>query len=550
MTNKSIAILSNVNMNALIRMLAKDNSIYQPEGYGNELGIMMNPESSYHAFAPDITFLLMDLCELVNHETEEARSQNIIHSWFVTLEKCLKSDKIYYVNDGFYFSVESEMLKNTDIRERIEGLWRVKLEELCSKNANVRVFPYRQLILSMGSENAFSMKMWYMGKILLSSEAQKRLIEIILHKVKLESRIPKKVLLLDLDNTLWGGLAGEQEHTPIVLSDEHTGGAYKNLQRVIAHMQRQGVILGIVSKNNEDDAEKILTSHPHMVLKTTDFAIKKINWLPKNENIVSIAKELNLGLDSFVFFDDNPQERLLVQQMLPQVTVPEFPKKPEELATCMIQIFGEYFEKTTLTQEDLEKTKQYADNARRQELQDKIMSGNGNYEEYLETLNIKIVRERSKEHVNRLLDLLNKTNQFNLMTIRHSLGDLEKILNDANKRVFIYRVQDCFGDYGIVAAVIVSIRETVSVVEEFVMSCRIMGKNIEMGIISDVENALLQEGCKEILGCFSPTEKNKPVKNLYERLGYKKCLEENGKLYFRIELKQDIKRNFVGTIVS
>ena len=178
------------------------------------------------------------------------------------------------------------------------------------------------------------------------------------------------------------------------------------------------------------------------------------------------------------------------------------------------------------------------------------MSGNGNYEEYLETLNIKIVRERSKEHVNRLLDLLNKTNQFNLMTIRHSLGDLEKILNDANKRVFIYRVQDCFGDYGIVAAVIVSIRETVSVVEEFVMSCRIMGKNIEMGIISDVENALLQEGCKEILGCFSPTEKNKPVQNLYERLGYKKCLEENGKLYFRIELKQDIKRNFVGTIVS
>ena len=550
MTEKSVAILSNVNMNALIRILSKNISTYHPEGYGNELGIMMNPESSYHTFAPDITFLFMDLCELLNHETEETVCKNIIHSWFASLLKCMKSDKIYYVNDGVYFSTEYEMLGNTDVRERIECLWRTELDELCSQNANVRVFPYRQLILSTGIENAFSMKMWYMGKILLGSEAQKRLVQIILHKVKIESRFPKKVLLLDLDNTLWGGLAGEQEHQPIALSDDHLGGAYKNLQRVISQMQRQGVILGIVSKNNESDAEKILMNHPHMVLKSTDFAIKKINWLPKNENILSIAKELNLGLDSFVFFDDNPQERLLVQQMLPQVTVPEFPKEPEELAPCMIQIFREYFEKAALTQEDFEKTKQYADNAKRQALQDKMMSAAGNFEEYLKTLEIRIIRENSEEHINRLLDLLNKTNQFNLTTIRHVLGDLKQTLNDADKRVFLYRVQDCFGDYGIVAAIIVSVQETTAVIEEFVMSCRIMGKNIEMGIISDVEACLLKEGCRDILGCFYPTAKNKPVENLYDRLGYKKYTEENGKLYYKKELTQNIERDFVGIIVS
>ena len=550
MTNKSIAILSNVNMNALVRILAKDTLIYQPEGYGNELGILMNSESSYHAFAPDITFLLMDLCELVNHETEEAQSRDLIHSWFDTLKKCLKSDKIYYVNDGFYFSVESELLENTDVRERVEDIWRAELKELCSQHTNVRVFPYRQLILSMGSESAFSMKMWYMGKILLSTEAQKKLAQIILHKVKLESRVPKKVLLLDLDNTLWGGLAGEHEITPIELSDEHIGGAYKNLQRVIAQVQRQGVILGIVSKNNENDAENLLMNHSHMILKSDDFAIKKINWLPKNENIISIAKELNLGLDSFVFFDDNPQERLLIKQMLPQVTVPEFPEKPENLAPCMIQIFREYFEKAALTQEDFEKTKQYADNAKRQALQDKMMNGAGSFDEYLKTLEIKIIRENPEEYTNRLLDLLNKTNQFNLTTIRHEHGDLKDILNHTDKRVFLYRIQDCFGDYGIVAAVIVSVEGTTATIDEFVMSCRVMGKNIEMGIVSDVETSLLQEGCKDIIGCFSPTKKNMPVENLYDRLGYKKYIEEDGKQLYRNDLSQNTKYHFVGTIIS
>ena len=146
-----------------------------------------------------------------------------------------------------------------------------------------------------------------MGKILHTNEAQKRIAENISHCVQLVTRVSKKVLLLDLDNTLWGGIAGEHEHTPIVLSEDHAGLAYKNLQRVISLMKNAGVVLGVVSKNNEDDALELIRNHPHMVLREEDFAVKKINWESKHINIQKIAEELNLGLDSFVFFDDNPE---------------------------------------------------------------------------------------------------------------------------------------------------------------------------------------------------------------------------------------------------
>ena len=540
--SRRIALLSNVNMNAVIRSLKDEMQVYETEGYGNELGILLNPASSYHAFNPEITFLVPDLLELVEHDLQGQDSEARMDSWFEGFENAMESTCVYYISDAYLWGAELDAAEPLTGRAVLETLWNGKLQKLCARHPNVRVLPYHRMISMLGEENAFSPKMWYMGKMPLSGEAGKRLAALIADKVRLESRTPKKVLVLDLDNTLWGGLAGEHDNSPILLSDDHSGLAYKNLQRVILQMQRQGVILAIVSKNNPEDAEELMRSHPHMVLRPEYFACKKINWNPKNENIAELAEELNVGLDSIVFWDDNPQERMLVSQFLPQVTVPKFPDKPEELAPAMTEIFHTYFEKTVLTAEDLEKTKQYADNAKRSELQ----RNTGNFADYLKQLQIVLTRVKPTECISRLEAMFNKTNQFNLTTRRHDLGEVERRVRDEKKRIFVYRVSDCFGDSGIVAAVVVDAAEPIPVIEEFIMSCRVMGKNIEQGILGDVERSLRQEGARAIRGIYIPTAKNKPVSQLYEQMGYTECASDGEKKIYELDLDKIPPREFVG----
>lgn len=536
MAEKKIALLSNVNMNFVIRMLGKETPVYAAEGYGNELGSMMNPASSYHEFAPEITFLVMDLMELLEHDLDLERARSRMAGWFATLEGAIKEDCVYYISDAYLWGVELTVCQEVGHRTALEGCWLEALEQLCARRQNVRILPYHHMIEELGERNAFSLKMWYMGRILLSNEAQKSLYELIRHKLALEGRVAKKVLLLDLDNTLWGGLAGEAEHTPVQLSEEHGGLCYKNLQRVILQMQRQGVLLGIVSKNNREDAMSILQEHPHMLLRPDCFVAMRINWQPKHENILEIARELNLGVDSFVFWDDNPTERHLIQEMLPQVVVPDFPDKAEELAPSMAAIYKDYFEKAALTSEDVLKTKQYAANAERSRLAESAVS----FADYLKQLKIIIRRVPAAAHTERLTQLVNKTNQFNLTTKRYELAGIQRLVTDPAKRVYLYQTEDCFGDNGIVAAVIVALPQQgqdggpdgagngdpglsdMPLIEEFVMSCRVMGKNIEYGILEDVEQDLLAAGYGSLRGLYYKTPKNRPVEKLYKQAGYER----------------------------
>ncbi len=541
-----IAVLSNVNMNFAVRMLAKelaaaepDTALYQPEGYGNELGTLLDASSSYEAFAPDITFLIMDVLEAVDHDPDAGSER--IESWFSSLKAALHAERLYYVSDAFLWGPEAEILRGDDCRGALEYRWQECLRALCAQCPNVRILPYRHVIEEMGAENAFSLKMWYMGRILHTNEAQKRIVELLLHIIRLQRRIPKKVLLLDLDNTLWGGLAGEADHTPIVLSGEHTGLMYRNLQRVIAGMQKQGVLLGIVSKNNEKDAMDIISSHPQMVLRPEDFVAMKINWRPKPENITEIARELNLGLDSFVFWDDSPAERTLVKASLPQVTVPDFPDRPEELTEAMVRIYRQYFEQAAVTSEDRQKTRQYAENAKRSALKTQALD----FASYLRQLAMEISRESPEANSERLTQLVNKTNQFNLTTKRYEPSAMQGLLQDAGKRVYLYRVKDCFGDNGIVAAVIVDLTEAVPMIDTFVMSCRVMGRNIENAIIEDIERELYRQGYTSLRAKYLPTAKNRPVENLFEKLDYRiLAADKTGEKLYEITLAPDRRRDY------
>lgn len=543
-----IAVLSNVNMNVLIRLLAREANVdvYEPEGYGNELGILYDRSSSYYTFDTHVTFLLMDLMELTGGEMEPDIAAERIGTWFRQLSGALDPQKIYYVSDAYLWGYGPETAGDYGIKRRIENIWMECLDKLIKEHDNVRAFPYAHMIEQMGEENAFSRKMWYMGRILLSNDAQKRLCSLLLHKAGIEERTPRKILFLDLDNTLWGGLAGENDITPVNLSEDHSGLAYKNLQRVISQMQKQGVLLGIVSKNNPRDALDIIENHPHMVLRGDSFAVKKINWDSKDKNITDACAGLNIGVDSAVFFDDNPSERELVKNMLPDVAVPDFPDRPEDLAEAMIEIYHEFFEKAFVTAEDLNKTKQYAQNAKRDEFLKKAES----FEDYLKGLEMSLIRENPKTGAERFLQLVNKTNQFNLTTVRYTAAELAEILESLQKRAFLYRVTDKFGDNGQVAALIVDVSGDVPVIEEFTMSCRVMGKHIEHAIITDVERNLSEEGFERLRGIYIPTAKNAPVANLYDELGYTKCRNRNdGGSEYEIEIAKAPKRVYHVTTV-
>lgn len=536
-----IAVLSNVNMNVLIRMLKKeaDVEVYEPEGYGNELGTLYDGGSSYHAFDPEITFLLMDLMELIGSEMEPGIAAERTGTWFGQLSGALDPKRIYYISDAYLWGYGPETAGDYGIKRRIENIWMECLDKLLEAHGNVRAFPYARMIEQMGEENAFSKKMWYMGKILLGNDAQRRLCGLLLHKAKLEERIPRKILFLDLDNTLWGGLAGENDITPVNLSEDHSGLAYKNLQRVILQMQKQGVLLGIISKNNIQDAMDIIENHPHMVLRGDAFAVKKINWDSKDKNIAEACAELNIGVDSAVFFDDNPSERELVKSMLPDVAVPDFPDRPEDLAEAMTEIYHEFFEKAYVTDEDLNKTKQYAQNAGRNEL----LKNAESFEDYLKGLEMSLIRENPGAGADRFLQLVNKTNQFNLTTKRYTAAELSEILESAGKRTFLYRVTDKFGDNGQVAALIVDVSGDEPVIEEFAMSCRVMGRHIEHAIITDVEQQLSEEGFRRLKGIYIPTAKNTPVAKLYDELGYTKCRDRSdGGAEYEIEIAKAPKR--------
>ncbi len=538
MLKHKTALLSNVNMDFTVRMLKKEVSVYEPEGYGNELGTLMNPESSYYAFGAETTFLILDLAELLGHDMEPSRAEALAGTWFHSFENAMKDETVYYISDAYLWCPEEAVFYDSGRKQALEHIWQKGLEALAERHGNVRILPYRRMIEKLGEENAFSRKMWYMGRIPLSAKAQERLCGLVLEKLRTEYGTSKKVLALDLDNTLWGGLAGEAEHTPVVLSDDRRGLAYKNLQRVILQMQRQGVLLAIISKNNEEDALHILENHPHMVLRPECFAAIRINWKPKNENLLEIAEELNLGTDSFVFWDDSVQERQLIKETIPQAAVPDFPENPELLAEAMGDIYRKYFDKPVLTGEDLQKTRQYAQNAKRSRLRETASS----FDEFLKQLQIVLHREDPAENQERLGQLLNKTNQFNLTSNRFTPQQLSQMLKSNQKRIYLYRVTDRFGDNGLTAAAIADISRKTPVITDFVMSCRIMGRNIEYAIIEDIERDLKDQGFSSLQGIYAPTAKNKPVAELYDRLGYGLAAEEQGRLIYETTLPSRAKR--------
>ena len=340
----------------------------------------------------------------------------------------------------------------------------------------------------------------------------------------------KKCLVLDLDNTLWGGVLGEDGVAGIRLGGDYPGNAYLLFQQSILELAKGGVILAVCSKNNIEDVREIWQSHPANLIREEHFAARRINWQDKATNICELAAELNIGLDSIVFIDDNPTERELVQGTLPAVVVPDFPPHPYLLPVFIQDVTEKYFTVYSLTEEDRNKTEQYKIKAQR----DQAKALFADFDDYLRNLQIQLsIAEVTPLTMERAAQMTQKTNQFNLTTKRYTVADLQGFFNQGAK-IFTLGVRDRFGDNGITGLMIVLFNtDRYAVIDTLLMSCRVLGKGIETAFVNHVLSLLFQMGIQEITASYLPTTKNGQVADFYERIGFQTVAP--GNYIFRVE---------------
>ena len=325
----------------------------------------------------------------------------------------------------------------------------------------------------------------------------------------------KKCVVLDLDNTLWGGVIGDDGLDGILLGNGAEGEAFVAFQEYLKSLVDRGILLAVCSKNEEAAAQEPFLKHPAMRLRLDDIVCFRANWENKANNLRQVAATLNIGLDSLVFVDDNPCERELVRSLVPEVTVPEMPADPSEYPATLAS--GCYFEAAFLSKEDMAKTRQYQENAQRETARG-VASDIG---EFLRDLEMEAdCGPADTFYLPRMTQLLAKTNQFHPTTTRTSEAELTALAADPRAWVHWFSLRDRFGDHGLVSVVVLRLEDDAMAIDSWAMSCRVFSRGLEELIFLEIARASRNLGVRRLIGRYLPTSKNQSVANLYERLGF------------------------------
>jgi len=334
----------------------------------------------------------------------------------------------------------------------------------------------------------------------------------------------RRCLILDLDNTLWGGVIGDDGLEGIRIGQgDPAGEAHLSLQRLALDLRSRGIVLAVCSKNEDEIARRAFREHPEMLLKENHVAVFQANWNDKATNIKAIAQELSLGLESMVFLDDNPAERQLIRQMLPEVAVPELPSDPAAFSRTLAA--AGYFEAVVFSEDDLRRADFYQDNARRVSLQKQA----GDLESYLASLAMEITFQPFDETGRaRIAQLINKSNQFNLTTKRYTEAQVAAMQHDPSYFTLQVRLSDAFGDNGMISVVICRrATEDVWEIDTWLMSCRVLGRRVENMVLKKILDQAKKDGIRKLLGTYTPTDRNKLVQEHYPKLGFHLVETEN-----------------------
>ena len=368
---------------------------------------------------------------------------------------------------------------------------------------------------TIGMRHWFDPERWFSYKIASTVEGTFAIATSLTALVGAIYGRSRKVLVLDLDNTLWGGVIGDDGVDKLLIGRETPmAEAYTAFQEYCLQLRNRGILLAVCSKNNEDVAQAGF-AHPDSVLKLEHFSAFKANWNPKHEKILAIAQELNLGVDSFVFVDDNPAERAIVEAQIPGIAVPNVGSEVAKYPSILNA--GRYFEPVSLGKEDIARAQLYAENSQRVKLEQKF----ANYGEYLDSLEMTAeIDVFNATYLERIAQLTNKTNQFNLTTRRYTLAEVQAAAVDGNHVGIYGKLTDRFGDNGLISIVLGRMDETDLHLDLWLMSCRVLKRDMEIAMLDSLVERARQKGVKRLVGYYLPTAKNGMVADHYEKLGF------------------------------
>lgn len=381
---------------------------------------------------------------------------------------------------------------------------------------SVFLWDFDGLMKRMGRETAYDPKMWYLAKNPFRQSAYVKIADDLYRYIASILGNLKKCIVLDLDNTLWGGIAGEDGMDGVALGFQYPGSCYRDFQEGLLRLYNRGILLAVNSKNNEGDALEIIDKHPYMVLRRKHFSAMRINWNDKVSNMKDLREELNIGFESMVFIDDNPAECEMVRRHIPECDVVCLPEKIYLIPEVIHALNG--VENIRVTEEDRKKGEMYRAQAERREFEKSFT----NIGEYLASLEMCIDIEPARDFtVPRISQLTQKTNQMNLTTRRYTEGEIRSFMKDPDAYVFSVSSTDRFGDNGIIGVMILKRKSDECHVDSFLLSCRVIGRNIEQAMLAFASDVARNMGAGILVGEYIPTAKNKPAADMYQKFNFK-----------------------------
>lgn len=449
----------------------------------------------------------------------------------LALEKCTSIKSIVLCKFHRMSSVPD--VSGPDIVDAVLNQFNEALLEEGKRFGNVKVINAEDIIKDIGRKNAFDERFYYLSKAPYS----RAFFDEFANRYSMITRgfgtFFFKALVLDCDNTLWGGVIGEDLLAGIKLNKfDYPGNIYWKIQKEIKELEKNGVLLCLCSKNNMADVDEVLFQNPNMVLKDSDFVCKKVNWDDKPSNIRALAKELNIGLDSLVFLDDSSFECESVRQQLPMVKVFQVPKNLSEYPKLIANL-KKLFLSGGISEESRSKTQQYRQRSEGEALKAQFNS----QEEYLDSLQIKIKLScNASQSIARISELSMKSNQFNVTTRRYNESEILSMMSDSKFDIYSLEVSDKFGSAGLTGVVVINYAEDKAFVENFYMSCRVIGRGIEMGIWEKILDNAAKKGCKELIAKYIESPKNSIVNDFFERLGLRVDSQKDSCRYYSIQI--------------
>lgn len=498
---------------------------------------ILNKDSSLYSFAPDIVILAVQTRDLAPElwsrypELTALDIQKVVDRALTDLDHWIKAFRSHSNAYLIVHTLEAPLFPSQGILDsqssssQVAAIQKIndEIRHIATRYTGVYLLDYDAMIARHGRARWYDERKWLTVRMPIAADHLKDLADEWLRFIHPLVGKTCKALVTDLDNTLWGGVIGEDGVEGIRLGVEYPGAAFQAVQRALLDLHQRGILLAVCSKNNIADAMEVLEKHPGMLLRPEHFAAWRINWNDKAVNLREIATELNIGVDSLAFLDDNPVERERIRSDLPEVTVLDLPDDPMEFARVLRR--SPVFERLALSEEDRERGRYYAGQRQRLELERSASS----LEDFFRSLRQEIeISSVTPATLLRVAQLTQKTNQFNLTTRRYSEQQIAELAKNPAWKVYAIRVKDRLGDNGLTGVVITHDAQDLAEIDTFLLSCRVVGRTVETAILSFLIDQARRRGRTHLQGWFSPTKKNDLAKEFYAQHNFH-AVEQNGR---------------------